>query len=882
MIWSYSIVGSREITFHGSNRGTVTVNFFTGASAQRASVIELTGVLLAHAIMMFTAFGFLMPLAVAIARYLRTCEGWVMGHVGLQVLATLMAIIAGALSISVTQLGNSAHGVVGLCLYSLILLQLLIGFTNLRRLLFGSRSKWIKYIKLVHNNLGRFILAVAVFNIPLAINLVHPTNQSGSLGMPWWIAYFVVASLWLMFFGVMETKRILHAAKLKGAGGTGSLPRANVMGITKANTKQVAAEQIVIERDDLPLVSWRDVDEEVVKGKRWVVGNGFVYDIETWIFNHPGGQAVLYNVLGTDISSDFFNNSGYDMDLFTPWADRPDFDEAPPASQQDGAVMNRMSVVSAAPSDASGIYNRDVEADPRILKEDWKMIMRARNQHFHSPEAIGKLKKLVVAKLDVACQNQFTKDEYRRYALTSKELLSSAGADAEVYRLKFCLLFPNELYEEDPLFLFPGQAIELQLRVRGQFVSRYYTPCSGNMAVFDMIAKCLPDGVMSNVFRQTRPGELQWKIRGPFGSPLINIERPLPMHNGCWDEVLCIGVGSGMTPHLQMLSWYFMQTTFSLRPAADNVPTKASELAVKRSHKVFLRHPLQNGWVFATNADTAQDGIIHLSKLTPWIGRQAKVTVVNAARNIASLIGTDMLEAVRAAYPDQLSLEYVLTREAPSPATANGGQVRYHTCRVDRQFLASLLERKKWIQQGESGRSQRVVLCGPEKFMQLTYTTLVELGVPEDDVISLPAHSYLVNPHWSWTPIKYTGSQSGNKSSASSTTTTGTRPARIDSLPPAGQYKSSDANSTSSSFSSMSSSRTAVPPSAGGAGYDGGDSFFHGGGEAGGGEFMSETEYAAALPPSLPVRVDPRNNEPQWFFLPQETIPRQSSMDRRQ
>ncbi|KAI9151177.1 DOMON domain-containing protein frrs1L [Blastocladiella emersonii ATCC 22665] len=1006
IIFSYSISASAQIQFHGANRGQAAVNFFT--SDVDDDRLESSPALMAHAITMLVVFGFAFPLAVAIARYCRTRDGWVVAHVGLQTLSCVAVIVAGALAISVSVLGTSTHEYIGLFVFTAVIAQMIIGFGNLGRLLASSKSRWVRGLKFAHNYFGRAIVVAGFVNMPFGINVAYPVSGIESiLASPFWIAYLALTSFWILFFAVMEFRRLRAASRGSPLGA------APLVG-NKLDTRKFAAEQIVIKRTDLPAVTWREVDEQVVAGRMWVVGNGFVYDVSKWIISHPGGQQVLYNVLGTDITMDYFNSALYDADLFVPWTDVPvvDYSDpkgpalAPGAARRNSVGVRKSPNTLTAPGsnaaglrsrcaaatagggsrgggdtlgvpdakgaplggggpsrpasecEKSGICDRDVEADARILMEDWRMIVEARNQHFHSAQAIDKLKDLVVAKLDTGDDEpKFVKNEYRRYALTAKELLSNENADAEVFRLKFCLLYPNEVYAEEPLFFLPGQAIELQVRIRGKFVSRYYTPVSGNMAVFDMVVKCLPDGAMSRVWRTAQPGEAQYKIRGPFGSPLMNPSRPLPMSNGCWDEILLIGVGSGATPHLQLVSWYFLQTTFSLRPSAANVPAKANELAVQRDEKVFIRHPLQNGWVYATNAHTGQDGIIHLSKLSPWIGRRPKVTVINAARNMDSLIGSDTLEAIAAAYPDQVKLVYVLSREAPSsPGGPACRAIEKHAGRVDRALLRDLLERSKWVASGEAGRSQRVVLCGPEKFMDETYRTLVDLGVVEDDIIALPAHSYLVNPHPRWRALNYANSiktlrsqTNTNVSTTMASSFSGTLvsssgvglAAAAAAVPPPVHTVGSDqtlpmsvspssgiaglgagANSRDSlyrrSFAPIAgrstprhgggSSETLAPPtdptSAAAASakppkpaqrlssarwtgkptqeiYDAGrltDSDDDG--ESGGG-FMSADDYAKRLPPAtrlpiMPLRTNPKSNEPEWFYLPPSTASRRS------
>ncbi|CAI7844330.1 unnamed protein product, partial [Closterium sp. NIES-53] len=78
IIWAYSDEGSRKLTFHGNNRGSVSINLVTGesitsspspsySSASPPPQFNKTAVI-AHAIFLITAFLILMPSAILLAR----------------------------------------------------------------------------------------------------------------------------------------------------------------------------------------------------------------------------------------------------------------------------------------------------------------------------------------------------------------------------------------------------------------------------------------------------------------------------------------------------------------------------------------------------------------------------------------------------------------------------------------------------------------------------------------------------------------------------------------------------------------------------------------------------------------------------------------------
>lgn len=48
----------------------------------------------------------------------------------------------------------------------------------------------------------------------------------------------------------------------------------------------------------------------------WVAISGKVYDISTFLSEHPGGEDILLEAAGTDVTEDFF-----DLRIFTPLND---------------------------------------------------------------------------------------------------------------------------------------------------------------------------------------------------------------------------------------------------------------------------------------------------------------------------------------------------------------------------------------------------------------------------------------------------------------------------------------------------------------------------------------------------------------------------------
>ena len=48
--------------------------------------------------------------------------------------------------------------------------------------------------------------------------------------------------------------------------------------------------------------SWEEIRKHNLKSDRWIVIDGFVYNITEWAKNHPGGEKVISGYAGEDAS----------------------------------------------------------------------------------------------------------------------------------------------------------------------------------------------------------------------------------------------------------------------------------------------------------------------------------------------------------------------------------------------------------------------------------------------------------------------------------------------------------------------------------------------------------------------------------------------------
>jgi len=52
----------------------------------------------------------------------------------------------------------------------------------------------------------------------------------------------------------------------------------------------------------LPVYTWKEVGEHKDRNDRWIVINGYIYDVTSWAKRHPGGEKIIGGYAGHDAS----------------------------------------------------------------------------------------------------------------------------------------------------------------------------------------------------------------------------------------------------------------------------------------------------------------------------------------------------------------------------------------------------------------------------------------------------------------------------------------------------------------------------------------------------------------------------------------------------
>ncbi|KAI9104081.1 hypothetical protein DFS34DRAFT_606888 [Phlyctochytrium arcticum] len=495
-------------------------------------------------------------------------------------------------------------------------------------------------------------------------------------------------------------------------------------------------------KEQVQLYTWQDIATATEQGKLLVVANGtYIYDISKFIGSHPGGQSIMHSVAGTDITNDFFGQAGVDADKFYKVMgdersvsrliqDRLSKKESTTTRES----FKHRSVANSAtssnfPMRKSAARGRSMlRSSPPVYgssgftEKEWKLIMKSRRTHVHTPSAISRLTTLLVGELvspgqsgtlarghdgtmsrkrlvdgsdnlssDKAVSRKessasshsrsstpWTPAEYRRYALVSSTLVSPQGHSPAVYRLRFTLLYPNA-YPSPPDF-FPGQVIQLQTRVQSRIETRFYTPIEGNMGGFDIIVKTsATEGLVSSFLTKSKAGERQWKIRGPCGIPIFQPPAPsfIPQHQYLAfstdapartdeamvypDNMVFITAGSAMVAALQTIQYLFLPTNIAIEACAQYEPQEPDELAVEPSHKILLHGHSYDGWAEGMNLSTNEAGMFPLGVTYPRCGPLPVITLVTCVHSVDDITDLDMFTGALLAYPGQVRLVWVVS-----------------------------------------------------------------------------------------------------------------------------------------------------------------------------------------------------------------------------
>ncbi|CAG8630503.1 4443_t:CDS:10 [Rhizophagus irregularis] len=458
--------GSNGLSYHGGNRGSLKINFFSSTIAQSAETKnKLTRLL--HGLAMFVTWSVLFPLSVFIVRYWKHVDTYLFQHRNMQIVGGVSVSTFGAAAMATADYQKrSIHGLVGISIYTIVFAQIGLGFIAIWGLahLESANRGIMRGIRMAHFILGSSLIIVAWVNIYLGI------IQFGG-NMMWRIAYLI----WIAFIGGEYWYNFRN--------GNYFYRKSDLETKQKRIHEKIPAD--VYER--LPVVTWDDVNTRIASGAQLVVAEGLLFDIRKWskfTFDQKDSEnrhsMIQYNTL-----------KKYD--------DTSSFDD----SKQKKAVLKRRSIANVF-----DVINSSSFKNSRVAT------------HHHSTFATTKLASMVIAKVNEysddlhkiqQVESEHNPHVFKRYILVNKEIVSRSDARRPVIKLTFQVIN----YEQLPEFL-PGDYIEILCHIKGQVLLRSYTPLqSDKEKCFSIIIRVYEEGLMSRHLMKQLVG-FEIKVRGPF------------------------------------------------------------------------------------------------------------------------------------------------------------------------------------------------------------------------------------------------------------------------------------------------------------------------------------------------------------------------------
>ncbi|KAI8893120.1 hypothetical protein BC833DRAFT_569496 [Globomyces pollinis-pini] len=634
-----------------TGRGGLAVILSTGSIIpQDVSVFETRK---NHGIGMIIVWLFILPFGSLFARYFRSVYGWLLIKITIQVTG-IMFFIGFIILVSATNVKfGSIHTILGVIISIVIGFQVILGILSVLGLSQETLEVYRRGIKLAHRVLGFGLLLIAMVQIGLGINMLFPLVEPRDKTL--WVIYFTGILFWIVIFIGYEVYWYTNVKR-------------DDEGYSKVISETID-RTLSIHREPSLNVSytWDTLDKAVMSGKMLVVANGrYVYDISKWIGSHPGGQIILQTVCGTDISNDYFHNAGFDAEEFI-------FHEVPvkPKRNTSSIIRTDLSHTQLQQVKRSSLQSRNslisLDKVPMFTAQDWTFIQRSRRTHVHTKLAIEKLSSMFVGRLvnydDVMYDDStnhsdtsfiergFNPSEYRRYTITQKEMEPITLGSRLVIRLRFCLLYPYDLRKNQPIGFQPGQCLEIQARIGSERISRYYTPINGDLNSFEIIVQVEKHGKMSEFLNTQECGGKQFKVRGPFGTPLLTSST---LYGYGLDEIpdtiYFFAGGSGMTPCLQLTNYLYFSTRVNIQVVQAYQAMLPDEVSLEVGDIVQVYHHYMDGWGFGINLRTMREGSFPIGCTLPR--QPIRLFLIHISNDTKSkAIGLDIMEASNLSFP---------------------------------------------------------------------------------------------------------------------------------------------------------------------------------------------------------------------------------------
>lgn len=426
----YAYGTSTMPSYHGpENRGSLRLNLFTG-DIECGSGVQVLAVKELHAVTMAVAWGVLAPAGFVVARYYKHKDWWLTAHENLQKAAVSGAVPLAAVAFAGRGEGghfSRPHATIGIIAMLCVLVQVALGLLTEKGLHWFAADRWHWIVRHGHRYTGRALILTGIVNIFYGLDWLFDEPFVWQLGVGVWIGVVGLVVAWHEFANQTPaaaaavghlvlsvvtcggaliaplpccrrlTRRLRRHGRTKvasgGDGGGGGRS-------SDSDSSDGARE--------LPILTWKAINERVAHGAEWVVVSGMVINLSNWTRSHPGGILVLQEAFGTDVTGEFLGeavDATIDDETVLRATRRSILGVAAVPAKQDSSATEGDDAAETDLRSPSRIGLRRRVTSRRGVgpfSKSKRLRKRRRRTHKHSSAAWAKLSELVVGILSEA------------------------------------------------------------------------------------------------------------------------------------------------------------------------------------------------------------------------------------------------------------------------------------------------------------------------------------------------------------------------------------------------------------------------------------------------------------------------------------------------
>ncbi|KAI8801186.1 hypothetical protein BJ742DRAFT_744669 [Cladochytrium replicatum] len=537
------------------------INASNNASTGEDTIVLFTtswgiGQKLFHGAVMAFCFGAFYPWGIYSARYSRRVSSWITYHAhGMTIAITDISISALTVLLSSDAMIQLPHAKIGITVFILSLVNVAIGVTVEHR-----GAKFFRLMTLLayfHALLGWTTWILGITNCFIGIELItailpdQEQQQRAAILMKYLLgSLMVLIFLFFVIFGEMPKQTGISINGESGETTSAGWLSAKDQKDIKKTKRRVESLLHDLGRP-LPQYGWTEIIRRVKAGDRWIVIDGVVYDIGSYIDAklHPGGMRIILDVIGSDCTSMFLKTSK------TPKLDIHQQSTSGKRTKIQMHMHSRYAYSQLTQMAIGTLADESLEEKSYGLETRFPHLDRRIHQYFGDQASILQPHKVCLVEL------------------VSKRLVVSQQTTAPVYIFKFALpgvsAKVNTTQEESggeqtPFArFFPGDHVILQISKKGEtgMVARPYSPIFMEaVGHIEVLVKCIPQGQLTSQLLNLPIGELVGML-GPFPGELQLIHPIDP--TGCYKrrvyqlfKVVMFAGGSGLSAMLLLIDYY--------------------------------------------------------------------------------------------------------------------------------------------------------------------------------------------------------------------------------------------------------------------------------------------------------------------------------------